>query len=101
MAKTSKVNKFDPKKADRNKDGQIDDWEQRIGEKIAGAKTAKKAAKKTKTKKKKVMKESTCVSNFVTAISNKNYAQATKYLTYIANMKLKAKIGNAINEPLF
>ena len=94
---------FDPKKADRNKDGQLDDWEKAIGTKIAKGKASKPARKKTarKSAKSKVMSESVLISNFVTAISNKNYADATKYLTRIASEKIKARINDAINEPLF
>jgi hypothetical protein len=101
MAK-KKMN-FDPKKADRNKDGKLDNWEKAIGKKVAKGKATKGGSKsKGKSKgKPEVVGESLLISNFVTAISNKNYAEATKYLTRIANEKIKARISDAINEPLF
>ncbi len=94
---------FDPKKADRDNDGKLSDWEKGIAKKITGGKkAAKKAAKKAGKKKvKKIVGESTNISNFVTAISTKNYAEATKYLTAIVNNKIRARISEAINEPLF
>lgn len=97
MAKKKQKLDFDSAKADRNKDGKLDGWEKAIGKKIAKGKKMQTKGKATK----KVVKESLDIANFVTAISEKNYAAATKYLTHIANEKLKARISNAINEPLF
>jgi hypothetical protein len=42
------------------------------------------------------MKESTNIANFLKAISQKNYAQADKYLQGTVESKLKAAISNAI-----
>lgn len=97
MAKKKQELEFDAEKADRNKDGKLDGWEKAIGKKIAKSKSKQVKRKSTK----KIVKESLDIANFVTAISEKNYAAATKYLTHIANEKLKARISNAINEPLF
>ena len=36
---------FDPKKADRNKDGKLDNWEKAIGKQVAKGKSAKKGRK--------------------------------------------------------
>jgi len=55
---------------------------------------AKKSAKKKIT-------EGSEIVNFLTAISQKNYSEANKYLQNVIDLKLKQKIGAAQNEKLF
>ena len=66
--------------------------------KKAPSKRNKKAPSK---RNKKVLKDSVEVSEFITAISVKNYAQATKYLKGIIESKIQNRINLSLNEPLF
>jgi hypothetical protein len=47
-------------------------------------------------KKKKSVKENTVIANLLKAISQKNYAQADKYLQSAVDSKLKASISKAV-----
>ena len=46
-------------------------------------------------------KETHSIVSFITAISNKNYAQANKYLKLVVNEKIKNRINKAASKPLF
>lgn len=50
---------------------------------------------------KKKVNESSEIANFLTAISQKNYSEANKYLQNVIDLKLKTKIGLAQKEKLF
>lgn len=50
---------------------------------------------------KKKITESGEIVNFLTAVSQKNYSEANKYLQNVVDLKLKAKIGPALKEKLF
>lgn len=60
---------------------------------------AKKANKKKMSAKK--LDESKEIVGFLRSISQKNYSVANKYLQNVVDSKLKAKIGDALNEKLF
>jgi len=47
------------------------------------------------------MEEKNKISKFIEELSNKNYAQANKYLKSVIEDKLKAKIDTATEKPLF
>ena len=55
------------------------------------------------TETKKVPKETTKnkISKFISAVSNKNYAAANKYLQDAVEDKLLTRIDNATEKPLF
>jgi len=74
--------KFNVKKADRNKNGKIEGWEKGLAHKFTS-------------------KESTNISNFIKYISQKNYAEANKYLQEVVNSKLQARIKQALKQKLF
>jgi hypothetical protein len=85
-------------KKDYDKDGKVES----PSEEYKGVKTkAIKKAKSKKAKSKKVLKDSVEISQFITAVSSKNYAQANKYLKGIIEAKLQNRINSALNEPLF
>ena len=51
--------------------------------------------------KRKKLKESADITNFITAVSSKKYAEANKYLKAIITDKIQTRIKNSLNEPLF
>lgn len=61
----------------------------------------KECMKAKKADKKDTMKESTDVSSFVKAITEKNYAVANKYLQSVVNVKIKGRIAQVANEKPF
>lgn len=81
-SKKKKKMKFDFKKADRNKNGKIEGWEKGLASKFTN-------------------KENTNISNFIKYISQKNYAEANKYLQEVVNSKLQARIKQALKQKLF
>jgi len=54
-----------------------------------------------KKKKKKKIKESSDIVKFIHNISQKNYAEANKYLESIISSKLKERIANSLNNEIF
>lgn len=83
-------------KKDWDKDGAVE----APAEEYKGVKDA--AIKKAKAKKKKTpITESKGIVAFINAISNKNYAQANKYLKGVIEDKLQQRISASLNEPLF
>lgn len=97
MAKTKRAKK------DYDKDGVVETPEQEYtGVKDKAIKNAmgkKKPAKRAA--KKKVVKESSNIRAFITAISTKKYAEANKYLKAVIEDKIKNRIDQAVNNPLF
>jgi hypothetical protein len=59
------------------------------------------AKKFIKKEAKKKVNENSYIANFLTAISQKNYSEANKYLQNVVDLKLKAKIGSALTKTLF
>ena len=47
------------------------------------------------------LSESTAILKFISAISAKNYAAANKYLKSAIESKLKSRINNQLDTPLF
>ena len=45
--------------------------------------------------------EKQVISQFITAISDKKYAQAHKYLKQVIEDKIKTRIASSLNQPLF
>lgn len=65
-----------------------------------GGKTAKKKINNNmadKAKKSKI-NESSEIVKFLRSISQKNYSEANKYLQNVVDLKIKAKIANALKE---
>lgn len=50
---------------------------------------------------KKQVNENSEIVGFLRALSQKNYSEANKYLQNVVDLKLKAKINNALTEKLF
>lgn len=62
---------------------------------------ATKGKTKKEGKKKKVIKENTLIANFIRCVSEENYAAANKYLKQVVEVKLQAKISQAVKPTLF
>jgi len=92
-------------KKDYDKDGEIEAPDQEYkgvrSKAIKKAKGKKTSKSKEMSDTKKPITESKNISNFITAISTKNYAQANKYLKDVIEAKLQARISASLNEPLF
>ena len=89
-------------KKDYDKDGKVEaPTEEYMGVKDRAIKHATRNKKAPSKRKKKVLKDSVEVSEFITAISVKNYAQANKYLKGIIESKIQNRINLSLNEPLF
>lgn len=92
MAKATKTSKKTPNKGakpdyiDLDKDGNKKE-------------SMKKAAKDKKNK--KVVKENVLIANFIKCVSEKNYAEANKYLKQVIENKLMERISQAIKPTLF
>ncbi len=61
----------------------------------------KKESMKKAIKDKKVVKENNLIANFIKCIGEENYAAANKYLKQVVEVKLQAKISQAIKPTLF
>ena len=98
MAKTKKAKK------DWDGDGKVESGsdeymgvkDKAIKKAMGKKKPAKKAAKKSK-----LVKESAGIKDFIAAISGKKYALANKYLKAVIEDKIKNRIENAVDKPLF
>ena len=51
--------------------------------------------------KKKTSSTKTDINKFISAVSNKKYAEANKYLHSVVEDKLIKRVDNASNKPLF
>jgi hypothetical protein len=56
---------------------------------------------KVSTRENQVTTESQGIQKFISAISSKNYAAANKYLKSVIELKLKTRINNQLDTPLF
>jgi hypothetical protein len=65
-----------------------------------GKSITQKNTKRT-AKKRAVLRESTHIINFITAISSKKYALAHKYLQGAVQSKIQRRIESSLNKPLF
>ena len=89
-------------KKDYDKDGKVEaPTKEYMGVKDRAIKLATRNKKAPSKRNKKVLKDSVEVSEFITAISVKNYAQANKYLKGIIESKIQNRINLSLNEPLF
>ena len=83
-------------KKDHDKDGKLEtpkaEHEGAVGNAIAKAKAKKKKTPITEAK---------GIVAFINALSNKNYAQANKYLKGVIEDKLQQRLSASLNEPLF
>jgi hypothetical protein len=86
-------------KKDYDGDGKVESpSKEYMGSKDKAIKTAK--AKK-KPKKKTTLKESVDIAKFISAVSQKKYAAANKYLKAVVERKILKRIDNATDKPLF
>lgn len=100
---------YNPKKADRNKDGKVSDWEENMSKKAGFKKAPKKGEQdeqcelkaRMRAKKNSPIKESASITSFIECILTKNYHNANKYLKDIINSKIEDKISKEIDTPLF
>ena len=95
--KTKKVKKQKLAKKDYDGDGKVES----AAEEYFGSrdKAIKKAS--SKKKKKKIQKEASEITSFISCISNKNFAQAHKYLRSLVEKKIQQRISTSLNKPLF
>jgi len=56
---------------------------------------------KVSTRENQVTTEYQGIQKFISAISSKNYAAANKYLKSVIELKLKTRINNQLDTPLF
>jgi hypothetical protein len=93
--KTVSQDEIDVKKSDLDKDGKLSKYEKARGKAIDKARGGNgKMPKKTNN-------ESISVVRFLQQLSQKNYAEANKYLSEVVDSKLKTKIQTALKNKLF
>jgi len=80
------------KKSDLDKDGKLSKYEQARGRAIDKARGGNGKMPKN---------ESLSVSKFLHQLSQKNYAEANKYLSEVVESKLRAKIQSALKTKLY
>jgi len=93
--KTVSQDEIDVKKSDLDKDGKLSKYEKARGKAIDKARGGNgKMPSKTKN-------ESINIVKFLQQLSQKNYAEANKYLSEVVDSKLKTKIQTALKNKLF